>query len=175
MRRALFLAGLICLGVATFALAQGPGERPIVNKEATAKFGPAPNLPDCSQSLVESGDPSKGPSVLLVKLSPACAVPWHWHTPTEHVMVVTGILQLQAKGEKPAALGRGDFALMPARHVHQAKCQSSTACEFFIHSDGAFDIHYVNAAGQEIPADEALKGTQKAPPPKPPAAKKKSG
>lgn len=175
MRRALLSAGLLFLVVATSALAQGPGERPIVNKEATAKFATAPNRPECFQSLVESGDPSKGPSVLLVKLDPACVVPWHWHTPTEHIMLVTGILGLQAKGEKPAALGRGDFALMPARHVHQAKCQSSAACEFFIHSDGAFDIHYVNSAGQEIPADEALKGTQKPPPTKPSAAKKKSG
>lgn len=174
MRRALFLAGLMCLAVTTSTFAQVPGDRPVVNKEATAKFATAPNLPECSQSLVESGDPSKGPSVLLVKLDPACVVPWHWHTPTEHIMLVTGILGLQAKGEKPAALGRGDFALMPARHIHQAKCQSSTACEFFIHSDGAFDIHYVNSAGQEIPADEALKGANKTPPTKPPAAKKKS-
>jgi hypothetical protein len=44
-----------------------------------------------------------------------------------------------------------------------------TACTLFIVSDGAFDIHYVDAAGHELSADETLKSKPKAPAKKAPA------
>jgi len=44
--------------------------------------------------------------------------------------------------------------MMPSKHVHQFTCTS--ACSFFVNSDVAFDIHYVDASGQEIPPDKAL-------------------
>jgi hypothetical protein len=42
------------------------------------------------------------------------------------------------------------------------RCTAS--CTFFITTDGAFDIHYVDASGNEIPVDQALKpaGSSKA-------------
>ena len=39
-------------------------------------------------------------------------------------------------------------------HVHQFKCTS--ACTGFVSSDTAFDIHYVDAAGKEVPLEAAL-------------------
>ena len=84
---------------------------------------------------VERGDPATGPSVLLVRANAGCAVPWHWHTPNEHVMMVSGTLQLQMKGDAaPTVLRPGDYALAPGHHVHQAR--STGACSFFLHSDG---------------------------------------
>src|SRR5262249_7501128 len=35
------------------------------------------------------------------------------------------------------------------------------ACSIYIYSDVAFDLHYVNAQGNEISADEALKAVRK--------------
>ena len=35
------------------------------------------------------------------------------------------------------------------------------ACTFFIASDAAFDIHYVDAAGKEISTEDALKSKAK--------------
>jgi quercetin dioxygenase-like cupin family protein len=94
--------------------------------------------------------------VILIKGKAGCVVPWHWHTPTEHVMIVSGSAKVEMKDNGSSALlGPGGYAMMPSKHVHQFTC--SSACSAFIHSDGAFDIHYVNADGGEVSPDEALK------------------
>ena len=68
---------------------------------------------------------------------------------------------MEMKDGKPVTLRAGGFALMPSKHVHRFSCVKS--CTFFVHSDSAFDIHYVDGQGQEISLDEALKVTRTAP------------
>jgi len=103
---------------------------------------------------VESGDPSKGPSVIVFKGTAGCKIPWHWHTPNEHVMIVSGSAKVEMKGGSSAILGAGGYAMMPSKHVHQFTC--ATACAAFVNSDAAFDIHYQDANGKEIPPEAAL-------------------
>jgi quercetin dioxygenase-like cupin family protein len=118
-------------------------------------FRPQAGLPGCMKVAVESGDPASGASVIAAKADAGCTVPWHWHTPTEKVMIVTGSAKIEMKDlGKAATLGAGGFAMMPSKHQHQFTC--TTACSFFVDSDGAFDIHYVDAAGNEIAAGKAL-------------------
>jgi quercetin dioxygenase-like cupin family protein len=124
-------------------------EMGIVRKLSENKFAATPGLPSCIPGAVQSGDPSKGPSVIAFKATAGCVVPWHWHTPTEQLMIVSGSAKLQMKNGRTETLGPGDFALMPSKHVHQFTCVS--ACTGFVHSDAAFDIHYVDANGKEIP------------------------
>ncbi len=119
------------------------------------KFGPVPGLPACAKAAPLRGDPATGPAVLLAKLASGCRVPWHWHTAGEELLVVSGKGRLEMKDGKPLELKAGAFASMPGRHIHQATC--SSACEFFVVTDGVFDIHYVNDHGAEIPAAEVLK------------------
>ena len=126
----------------------------VLRKLAENKFAPLAGLPSCVTMAVESGDPSKGPSVIVFKGSAGCLIPWHWHTATEHVMIVSGSAKVEMKGGSSAILGPGGYALMPSKHVHQFTC--TTACAAFINSDRAFDIHYVDANGKEIPPDAAL-------------------
>ncbi len=118
------------------------------------KFAPIPGMPACMTGAVESGDPAKGASLMVFKATANCKIPWHWHTPTEQVMIVRGSAKVEMKGGAATALGPGGFALMPSKHVHQFTCV--TACVGFVHSDQAFDMHYVDAAGMEIPPDKAL-------------------
>ncbi len=87
-----------------------------------------------------------------------CIIPWHWHTPNEHLMVVSGVATIQMKGETPMTLRAGSFAMMPAHHVHQFRCMED--CVLYIYSDAAFDIHYINEQGMEISPDEALKAVK---------------
>src|SRR5437868_14358090 len=103
---------------------------------------------------VESGDPTNGSSVIVFKGTAGCAIPWHWHTPTEHVMVISGSAKVEMKDGANAVLGAGGYAMMPSKHVHQFTCAS--ACSAFVSSDAAFDIHYVDASGAEISPDVAL-------------------
>ena len=129
----------------------------VVSKAASAKFVNFPNTPDCITGAVESGDPEHGPSMLLAKFAPGCAAPWHFHTPNEQVMLINGALQVQMKDGQPVLMHRGDFVLAPSHHIHMAKCTGAAPCLMFLYSDAAFDIHYVDAAGAEIPLGDALK------------------
>lgn len=145
----LILSLLVCLCIAR---AEDMG---VLRKMAENKFEPMAGLPKCITLAVESGDPSKGASVILFKATAGCLVPWHWHTPTENVMMVAGSAKLEMKdGGKTAVLGPGGYAMLPGKHVHQFTCTS--ACTAFLSSNAAFDVHYVDAGGAEISPDAAL-------------------
>lgn len=139
---------IACL-VAAPVYAQG-----VVRKMSENKFEPVPGLPECVTASVQSGDPSKGAAIILFKGKAGCRVPWHWHTPAENVMIVSGSAKFEMKGHGSTVIGAGGYALMPSKHVHQFTC--TAACTGFVTSDSAFDIHYVDANGQEIPPEKAL-------------------
>ena len=162
-------AGLSAFAPTQRLAAQGTEEKSIVAPAASAKFSTIPNAPECFTVAVEKGDPTSGPSVLLAKFAPGCVAPFHWHTPTETVMLVSGSLELQMKDDKPFVAHHGDFVYLPAHHVHRATCAGSSPCLVFLTSEAAFDIHWVDAAGQEISLEAALKNVKpaKASPPKP--------
>jgi len=165
MRHSKWIGLTVVVLVLTFAGAGGPvrsaasgqraSDQPMVQHAASAKYSPFPNIPDCVTSVVERGDPASGPSVILAKFKPGCAVPWHFHTPNETLLIVSGVGRLQAKGDKPVSLRAGDYAWMPAKHVHTFSTKQG--CEMFVVSDGAFDIHYVDDKGSEISPEQAVK------------------
>lgn len=137
--------------------AQESGEKSIVSPLSGLKFGAVPNAPKCFTIAVEKGDPSKGASVILAKFSPGCVASYHWHTPSETVMVVSGALETQMKGDaKPIVAHHGDFVFLPPKHVHRATCSKAGPCLVFLTSDGAFDIHWVDKDGQEISLEAAM-------------------
>jgi quercetin dioxygenase-like cupin family protein len=135
--------------------AAAAADQAIVISPATLKFTSLPGAPSCLTAAVLRGDPATGPSVMLQRLTAGCRVPWHWHTPDEQVMVVNGTGKFEMKGAKPIGLQPGAYAFLPGHHVHRGSCAS--ACTLFASADGVFDIHYVDEAGNEIPAVEALK------------------
>lgn len=142
-------ATLACMAV---AIADDIG---VLRKMSENKFALLPGLPECATLAVQNGDPSKGPSVILLKGAAGCTIPWHWHTPAEQVMIVSGSAKVQMRDTGNAALlSPGGYAMMPSKHVHQFTCAS--ACSAFVSSDAAFDIHYVDAKGSEIAPAEAL-------------------
>jgi len=153
----ILLFALLINGLAVTALAQV--DKPMVTTPATAKFVGLPVLPACATFAVEKGDPMKGPSILLIKATSGCQIPWHWHTAAEQLMFVSGTGKIEMQDAQPHALHKGDFAMLPAKHHHQFTCTSS--CLFFNAIDGAFDIHYIDKSGNEIPPDEALKDSRK--------------
>jgi quercetin dioxygenase-like cupin family protein len=152
----LVLSAVSIIGLARPLAAQGTDEKPIIRTAAGAKFGAIPNAPECFTVAVERGDPGTGPSVILAKFAPGCVAPFHWHTPSETVMLVSGSLELQMKEDKAFVAHHGDFVYMPGHHVHRATCLGPAPCMVFLSSDAAFDIHWVDAAGHEIPLATAL-------------------
>jgi quercetin dioxygenase-like cupin family protein len=143
---------IVALSLMFVALADDMG---VARKMSENKFAPLPGLPACATLAVESGDPSKGASVILLKGPAGCVIPWHWHTPAEQIMMVSGSAKVQMRDTGlSSTLGPGGYAMMPSKHVHQFTC--SSACAAFVSSDAAFDIHYVDQKGSEIPLEAAL-------------------
>ena len=128
---------------------------------ATSKFVNFPGLPTCMRGSVQNGDPSKGASVILAKTSAGCKIPWHWHSASEQLMIVSGSAKVDMKDGSPTTLHTGDYVALPEKNAHQFTCLM--ACAFFVVPSGAFDIHYVDKDGKEISPEEALKSKAKAP------------
>ena len=149
----LLLVALVVFASHTFVDAE---DAPIVNPAATTKFGPAPNAPACFTIAVERGDPGAGPSVILARFAPGCVAPFHWHTPSETAMLVSGSLETQMRGDKAFVAQGGDFVFLPSHHVHRATCIGSAPCLVFLSADAPFDIHWVDEAGKEIPLEAAV-------------------
>ncbi len=132
---------------------------------ASTKFVTLPMLPSCMTLSAQHGDPMKGAAVLLLKVKSGCVVPWHWHTANENLMMVSG----KGKSEMSSGahtMAMGDYLYLAGKQVHQFTCISS--CLVFDVIDGAFDIHYVDREGKEIPVEQALKPMAKPAPTKKP-------
>jgi quercetin dioxygenase-like cupin family protein len=155
MRRSIVIAAALC-AIAVGVSAQDTADKPAVVHNTNPKFAPIPGAPDCLTAAPQHGDPATGPSVLLLKFDSTCVIPWHWHSVNETLFPVVGLLQVTGKGEKLQVVSGGDYAYMPAKHVHQAKCAGTKPCTVFLQSDGPFDLHYVDKDGTEIPPEKAL-------------------
>jgi quercetin dioxygenase-like cupin family protein len=139
-------------------LAQESGEHAIVNKAASAHFVAVPNAPACVTVGVERSDPGKGASEMLAKFASGCAVPLHWKTPNESAVVVSGVLEIEMKGEKPFVMRRGDYSFLSSHLVHRTTCKGKNPCLVYVYLDGSVEIHYVDEAGKDIPPGEVLAG-----------------
>jgi quercetin dioxygenase-like cupin family protein len=129
-------------------------------QSSTNKFMNFPAIPKCTLGAVVSGDPTKGAGVLQLKSAAGCVIPWHWHTSNENLMFVSGSAKVEMKDGASVTVRAGDYLHLPSKHVHQFTCL--TACKLFLAIDAAFDIHYVDASGNEIPPDAALKAKARA-------------
>jgi len=151
MNKWYLLALVVIVAMALPAMAQEPKFEPA----AKMNVQNLPGLPKCAMGAPANGDPSQGAAVIYVKATSGCNVPMHWHSATEQIVIVTGSASMNHQGAKaPESISKGEFVLMPAKHQHDFTCK--TACDFYVVTDGAFDIHYVDASGNEIPPDQAL-------------------
>jgi quercetin dioxygenase-like cupin family protein len=141
--------------IAAYAIAQ---EMSHGGNVSDRKLTTIPPLPTCARGAVLSGDPSKGGSIIFASIATGCTIPWHWHTPTEQVVISGGVGRIDVKGQKSMTLRSGGYAMLPSKHIHQFHC--SQACQVFVYSDVAFDLHYVNAKGDEITPDQANKAVK---------------
>lgn len=165
MKSLRFFAAPMILFLATAAFSQA-ADKPMVVPMSTTKFISLPVVPACLTLSPQSGDPTKGEALMLVKMKPGCVVPWHWHTPIEDIMMVSGKGKIEMKGEAAHGVGSGDYIHLSPKNVHQFTC--SAACTFFLYSNGSLDFHYLDKDGKEITPEQALKPAAK------PAAKGKS-
>ena len=117
-------------GAASLAVQDGSKPAPpaqkrttVVVKAADAKWGDHPFVTG-AKLCVQSGDPAKGPSVLMMKFPKGMTVPAHWHTSDETVTVVSGVGVFgtgetvdEAQGTEVRA---GSYAVIPGSNPHWA-------------------------------------------------------
>ena len=155
------LAVSLVLCLPSLAHAQVSATEPATRDMAEMKFGPIPPLPTCASGSVQNGDPAKGAFIVAIKMASGCTLPWHWHTAGEYLMIVSGKGQMEMKGSPAKTIQAGSYVQLPPRHVHEFRCKDK--CIFFFYSDGAWDMHYVDAQGTEISPDDALKAVKEKP------------
>jgi quercetin dioxygenase-like cupin family protein len=96
--------------------------------------------PPCLKVARENGDPDKGPSTFLLEAPSGCAVPAHYHTAEEQLMVVRGDVLTGMDGMAETTLGAGGFAMMPSKALHWFTCKSKDTCLMFVTFDRKYDI-----------------------------------
>ena len=120
------LLTVILAGSLVSVAAQAPANAPketVVVKAADVKWGNHPNV-EGAKLAVQSGDPAKGASVVLMKFPKGMTVPAHWHTSGETVTIVSGVAVL-GSGEavdaaKGTELGAGSYSVIPGKAPHWA-------------------------------------------------------
>jgi quercetin dioxygenase-like cupin family protein len=156
--KCLSLLVLLACSLITPPAAQSQDQMPYAAM-ASSKFMSLPMLPACMTLSAQHGDPMKGPATLLIKFTSGCVVPWHWHTADENLMMVSGKGKAEMKSGGSHPMAMGDYIYLPGKETHRFTCISS--CMLFDVIGGAFDIHYVDSEGKEIPVDQALKAMAK--------------
>jgi quercetin dioxygenase-like cupin family protein len=151
----------IVLIVAAAAVATAD-DKPVARNASDLKFANVPALPTCFTVAVQTGDPNATAFTASIKTPTGCVIPWHWHSQSETLMIVSGNVHVAMRDEKGASMAKtltaGGFVTMPAKHVHEFRCEKT--CQLFFTSDGKFDIHYVDPKGNELQPEEALKGVK---------------
>lgn len=130
-------------------------QEPAVKTKSNVQLVHMPDTPHCFLGASEQGDPGKEGSIMKMKGSSGCTVPWHWHPAAENIMMVSGTARAQVKHQKPVLLEAGSFLSVPSKHVMSFACIRD--CTLFVYTDGPFAIHYVDDSGKEIPPTAALK------------------
>lgn len=128
----------------------------IVKNMAESDFKPSPIMPSCFSGALQRIDRNTGSAVFLVKAANSgCTVPSHWHTSAEQITVVSGTVIIKMRNGHDIILKEGGYSYVPGHHVHSFACDGP--CVHFVQSDGPYDIHYVDAAGNEISLADAMK------------------
>lgn len=108
--------------------------------DAALQWGSCPPLfaPGC-QIAVLQGDPAKPNADIFFRVPPGYVIPPHSHTSAEHMVLVSGRLEVHYQGQPNTMLEKGDYAYGPAKLPHLAHCRSAEPCQLFISFDEPVD------------------------------------
>lgn len=132
----LLVAGAVVAGVVHAQSADDP----------RLQWGPCPAfLPDGCRIAVLNGDPAKPNADLYFKVPAKTALPKHWHTSAERMVLVAGELRVSYDGQKPMTLKPGSYAYGAPKVPHSGECVSAVPCVLFIAFESPVDATPVDA------------------------------
>jgi quercetin dioxygenase-like cupin family protein len=101
----------------------------------------------CLSDAIETGDPETGPSTILLKATPGCVVPWHYHTAVEQLIIIRGDVLTEMSGHPAGLLSAGGFAVMESKVPHKFVCQDKNECLMVVIFDRKYDIFWGKGNG----------------------------
>ena len=138
--------------VGASALAQTSAPEPATARtaqDAQLQWGPCPPFMPAGCGLaVLHGDPAKANADVFLKLAANSAIPDHWHTSAERMVMVAGEMHVNYKGQAKVVLKPGMYAYGPAKLPHSASCVGSEPCVLFIAFESAVDAVPTSPVGQ---------------------------
>lgn len=102
------------------------------------------------------GDLTKEGGTFLSRTDANGVAPWHWHSPIEEFVVLTGNVVVQVKGHAPVALSPGGYSQAPGKVPHRFRCIGNQDCILLTIGAGAYDMHWVDEHGNELTSEQAL-------------------
>ena len=141
-----FLSGLGCCGLLVLsgclAGAESSSDKPLALAfgDAQLKWGPCPPLfPTGCEIAVLHGDPAKPNADVFFKVPANYAIPPHWHTSAERMVLVSGELHVEYAGHGASLLKPGTYAYGPPKAPHKAACTDAGPCVLFIAFESPVD------------------------------------
>lgn len=86
------------------------------------------------------GDSSKGEYGAINKFAAGTDMGWHTHTNRVRLVMISGTLVIEVKGQPAKELTAGAYADDPGKVVHKTTCKAGADCIFFVHQHGKFDF-----------------------------------
>lgn len=121
------------------------------------EWGPCPAFfPEGCSIAVLHGDPAQPNADIFFKVPPGYAIPAHWHTSAERMVLVSGRLRVSYEGQDEVVLDAGDYAYGPAERVHEGACDAGESCVLFIAFEAPVDALPVGQAADWHPAAATL-------------------
>ena len=140
-RNRLLVAGIVAVGSLASARA-GAQDQPLARsaQDAQLQWGPCPSFMPvgCARAVLQ-GDPAKPNADVFLRVPAGAAIPEHWHTSAERMVLIAGELSVAYKGQLPVVLKPGMYAYGPAKLAHSASCLAGASCVLCIAFESAVD------------------------------------
>lgn len=108
------------------------------------EWGPCPPfIPEGCQIAVLHGDPAKNNLDVFFKVPGNFAIPHHWHTSAERMVLVSGKLKVTYDNHETELLVPGMYAYGPSKLPHTAFCEKGDPCVLFIAFEEPLDAFEV--------------------------------
>ena len=100
-------------------------------------------IPEGCEIAVLHGDPAKSNTDIFFKVPGNFAIPHHWHTSPERIVLVSGKLTVTYDDQATEILKPGTYAYGPAKLPHTAFCEEGDPCVLFIAFENPVDAFEV--------------------------------
>jgi len=101
--------------------------------DKSLKWGPCPAfIGEGCQISVLHGDPAKNNLDIYFKVPSNFAIPHHWHTSAERMILVSGNMTVTYDNQKSELIETGMYTYGPSKRPHTAYCEKGEPCILFI-------------------------------------------